>query len=946
MRVILLLCTVLLTGCASLLPLRGTPEPLPAASEGRIGELENGLRYYIRENNEPRARAELRLVVNAGSVLEAGDQRGAAHLVEHMAFNGTRHFEKQELVDYLERIGMRFGPDVNAYTSFDETVYLLTIPSDSLELLETGLQILEDWAHGVTFDSLEVEKERGVVIEEWRLGRGAGSRLQAKQFPVLLRGSRYAERLPIGSRESLESLSVDAVRRFYRDWYRPELMAVVAVGDFDGEQMEAQIRERFSRIPAREGPSRRDFTVPGHEQTLVSVATDPEATSATISVNMKRRPSQWTTVRDYRRWIVESLASGMMTNRLTEYTQRPGSPFLDVSSFQGRFLRPLSAYVLSARVPAEGVERGLRSLLLEVTRVRQHGFTATELEREKRQLLRRVEQRHAERHRITSTSYASDYVAHFLYGGTLVSTDDEYELYHRLVPEVTLRMVNDIAADWMRTEDRVILVNMPESDSLRPPPEGRLESIVRYTNRASTEPYSDAFASEPLLGVLPPLGQIVTERELPELGITEWILENGVRVLVKPTDFRDDEVLMVARSPGGTSLVSDEDYFAALTASAVVQAGGMGELSQTDLRKLLAGTVAGVGAELAETHEGLSGAASVQDMETLFQLTHLKFIAPRVDSLAIEAYRQQARSSVALRSASPDQLFSDSLRSILSQYHPRGVPLRAEDFERLNVERSFEIYRERFADASDFTFYLVGSFSIDSLKPMVRRYLATLPSLGREEVPVDVGIRAPDGVVIRTIHGGREPRARTQIVFHGPIDLTRDGVYELDLLSGVLRMRLRESLREELSGTYGVSVGAGAAGEPRPRYQLSIAFGGEPERMEELTDAAFAVIDSLRQIGPTEEDFLKAREAQLRERETDLRTNRFWIERMLSYDQQGWPLESILDLPDWLGQASAETVRQAAVRYLDPHRYVQVTLLPRPDDAHGMTEAVVPPELP
>ncbi len=946
MRVIFLLCTTLLTGCASLLPLRSAPEPLPADDGVRIGELENGLRYYIRSNQEPRARAELRLVVNAGSVLEAGDQLGAAHLVEHMAFNGTLHFEKQELVDYLERIGMRFGPDVNAYTSFDETVYLLTLPSDSAQLLSTGLQILEDWAHGVTFDSLEVEKERGVVIEEWRMGRGAGSRLQSKQFPVLLQGSRYAERLPIGTRESLESLSVDAVRRFYRDWYRPELMAVVAVGDFDADQMEAEIRERFSRILPRDGPSRRDYKVPGHDRTLISVATDPEATSATISVNMKRRPSAWETVRDYRRWIVESLASGMMTNRLSEFTQRPDSPFLDVSSFQGRFLRPLSAYVLSARVPAEGVERGLRELLLEVTRIRQHGFTETELEREKMQLLRRVEQRHAERHRVSSSSFASDYAAHFLYGGTLVSNEDEYELYNRLVPEVTLRMVNGIAAEWMRTEDRVILVNMPESDTLRPPPEGRLESIVRYTNRADTEPYSDAFASEPLLGVLPPLGSIESERELPELGITEWVLENGVRVLVKPTDFREDEVLMVARSPGGTSLVPDEHYFAALTASAVVQAGGLGELSQTDLRKLLAGTVAGVGAELSEAHEGISGAASVRDMETLFQLAHMKFVAPRQDSLAIEAYRQQARASVALRAASPDQLFADSLRSILAQYHPRGLPLRAEDFEHLDIERSFEIYRERFADASDFTFYLVGSFSVDSLRPLVRRYLATLPSLNREERPVDVGIRAPEGVVTRTIHGGSEPRARTQIVFTGPMELTRDAVYELDLLSSVLRIRLRESLREELSGTYGVSVGAGAAGEPRPRYQLSIAFGGEPERMEELTNAAFAVIDSIRSLGPSDGDFAKAREAQLRERETDLRSNRFWIERMLSYDQQGWPLESILDLPVWLADASSETIRQAALRYIDPHRYVQVTLLPRSDDPGRSSEAIATPELP
>lgn len=922
---LLLLC--LLPGCASLGLSRGS-EPLPIDRSVRIGTLDNGLRYYIHQNREPRARAELRLVVNAGSVLEARDQLGLAHLVEHMAFNGTDHFEKQALVDYLERIGMRFGPDINAYTSFDETVYQLTVPTDSAGPLATGLQILDDWARGISFDSVEVEKERGVVIEEWRLGQGAGSRLQEKQFPVLLRGSRYADRLPIGTRESLEEFSPAAARRFYRDWYRPELMAVVAVGDFDADSMEAAIRERFSALPSREGPERRQYLVPSHRETLVSIATDEEATAATVSINMKRPPSEWTTVEDYRRWIIETLASGMMTDRLSEWTQKPDSPFLDVSSFHGRFLRPLSAFVLSARVPATGVERGLQELLREMTRVRQHGFTDSELEREKSQLLRRAEQRHAERHRTTSASYAADYTAHFLYGGTLISDEDEYQLYRSLVPGITLGMVNAVADDWMQTENRVILVNMPESDSIRPPRQERLETIVRSADRARTTPYADARSTDPLLGRLPEPGRIVEERTYGELGITEWRLGNGARVLLKPTDFRDDELLLVARSPGGSSQVSDDDYLAALTASAVVQAGGLGQLSQVELRKLLAGTVAGVGADVSETHEGLSGAASVRDMETLFQLAHLKFQAPRRDSLAIEAYRQHARSTIALRSADPDQAFADTLRALLSQYHPRAMPLTPADFDRLDIDRSFEIYRDRFADASDFTFYLVGSFSLDSIRPLVITYLASLAGIDREEQARDVGIRAPEGVVTRTLHRGSEPRARTQIVFTGPVEFDRDRLYELDLLSGVLRLRLRESLREELSGTYGVSVGAGAVGDPRPRFQVSIGFGSEPERMPELTRAVFAVVDSLRTVGPRPDDLLKVKEMELREREVALRTNQFWIERMLSYDQHGWPLEDILDLPEWLARADAATVRDAALRYTDPTRYVQVTLLP------------------
>ncbi|HEX6927052.1 MAG TPA: insulinase family protein [Longimicrobiaceae bacterium] len=945
MRPIIGLLLSLLTGCTPFLLRPSALEPLPADTSVRIGELENGLRYYIRENHEPRARAELRLVVNAGSVLEAEDQRGVAHFVEHMAFNGTTNFEKQALVDYLEHIGMRFGPDVNAYTSFDETVYLLTVPTDSAGVLDTGLQILEDWATGISFDSLEVEKERGVVIEEWRLGRGAGSRMQEKQLPVLLRGSRYADRLPIGTRESLQRFDIEAARRFYRDWYRPDLMAVVAVGDFDPDSMEAKIREQFSDIPPRGGPERRNFGVPEHDETLISVATDEEATAATVSLNTKREPSRWTTVADYRRWIVETLASSMINNRLTEYTQRPNSPFLDVSSFQGRFLRPVSAYVLTARVPPNGVERGMRELLREIVRVRQHGFTESELEREKTQLLRRAQQRYTERHRITSASFAADYTAHFLYGGTLVAAEDEYELYRRLVPGITLPMVNAVAKEWMRMANRVILVSMPESDTIRVPAEWRLESIVRTMERLRTTPYDDTQVDAPLLGYQPEPGPVVSERKYEELGIVEWELENGVRVLAKATDFREDEVLMVGRSPGGSSLVSDEDYLAALTAPAVVQAGGLGELSQTELRKLLAGKVAGVGVDLSEQHEGVSGAASLQDLETLLQLVHLKFVAPRLDSLAIEAYRQQARSTIALRSRDPDQVFVDSLRAILSQYHPRALPLTVEDFERLDVERSFEIYRDRFGDASDFTFYFVGSFEVDSLRPLVERYLGSLPSRGRTEKGRDTGVEPPSGVVTRTIRRGHESRARTQIVFTGPIEFERDRLYELDLLAGVLRIRLRETLREELSGTYGVSVGAGAVAEPRPRYQVGIAFGSEPERMTELTQAVFQVIDSLQTYGPTRNDFLKAKEMALRARQTDLRTNRFWIERMLSYDQHDWPLEGILDLPEWLDRASEETIRRAARMFLDGGRYVQVTLLPEGSAPADTVEGVAGTEL-
>jgi zinc protease len=894
-----------------------------------VGTLENGLTYYIRGNAEPPNRAELRLVVNAGSVLEDEDQRGLAHLVEHMAFNGTRNFAKQELVDYLESVGMRFGPDVNAYTSFDETVYMLTLPTDRPGVLETGIQILEDWAHGVEFEPEEVEKERKVVIEEWRLGQGAGSRMRDRQFPVLARGSRYAERMPIGTYESLTRFDHEAARRFYRDWYRPDLMAVVAVGDFDVAWMESLIRDHFSRIEAPGRPRhRREFTIPQHRETLVSVVTDAEATGSSISLYLKRQPRQWTTARSYRDWIVESLASSMLTNRLSEFTQRPDSPFLDVSSFHGRFIRPLAAYVLNVRVPDRAVEPGLDALISEAERASRHGFTESELRREQREMLRIMEQRWVERAKTTSSSFAADYVSHFLYGGMLVDIDTENELYQRFIPEIRLREVNTQAREWMRDRNRVVLVTAPERPGIAVPSEDRLRERLLAVSRRPLRAYVDDVSDAPLVANPPTPAPIVSEERLEELGITRWELANGVKVVLKPTDFREDEVLLAAYSPGGSSLVPDSSFLHALTAPAVVQAGGLGDLSAIDLRKRLAGRVAGVGADIGDMHEGLSGAASPTDLDLLFQLVYLKFTAPRVDTSAFLAYQEQARASLENRSANPETVFSDSLRVILTQNHPRARPPSSAMFDDLDMHRSFEIYRDRFADASDFTFYLVGNFQVDSIRPLVQRYLGGLPSTGREEAGRDLGIGPPAGVVERVVRRGVEPKAMTQIVFTGPFEFSRDNLFLLSAFSDVLRLRLREVLREDLGGTYGVDVRASGLPGPRPRYQISIGFGADPERLEDLVAVVFAELDRLEREGPRGGDLAKVREMQLRSRELEVRRNHFWVSQLLAHDRYGWDPREILRYEDWIDSLRGEQIREVAERYLDRGNYVRVSLYP------------------
>ena len=895
----------------------------------RAGALPNGLRYYVRANARPEKRAELRLVVNAGSVLEDDDQRGLAHFVEHMAFNGTRHFAKNELVAYLESIGMRFGPDLNASTSFDETIYMLTLPTDSAATLEKGLTILEDWAHGILFDPAEVARERGVVIEEWRLGQGAAWRIGEKQFPVLFRGSRYATRLPIGTRASLDSASAPALKRFYRDWYRPDLMAVVAVGDFDAAKVEAQLRTRFASLAGpRAARPRPAFTVPDHDETLVAVATDREATGSNVSVVWKLAPESEGTVAAYRRGLITALHDAMLNRRLAEVAQRPGAPFLAAQSSKGELVRGLEVYSIGAVVAEGEIERGLEAILVEAARVDAHGFTAGELARARADLLRGYERAYAEREKSNSGALASEYVRHFLQGESAPGIAYEYRVALETLPAVTLDEVNRLGGSWISDRNRVVLAAAPEKAGTRVPDRAALLAVFDRVRARPLTAYVDSASSAPLLERPPTPGRVVSERRIPKIGVIEWRLSNGARVLVKPTDFQADQVLLRAYSPGGTSLVADSDYVAAATATAVVAEGGIGRFSRTELQKKLAGMAAVVAPTLDDDEEGLNGGGSPRDLETLLQLVHLHFTAPRADSAAFTSFQQRARAALANRGASPEAAFQDTLQVTLSQHHVRARPFTAPLVDEMSLARSLAIYRDRFADASDFTFVFVGNVVPDSLRPLVERYLASLPATNRRERPRDPGIEPPRGVVERTVRRGSEPKAQTAIVFTGSFEFSRANRYALAALAQVLDIQLRESLREQLGGTYGVRVSAQNERDPRPRYALAIDFGSAPDRAEPLVRALFAQLDTLKRDGPPPATLAKVREAALRARETSLKQNGYWLTQLAYFDRHGWPLDEIPDADKLVLSLEARTVRDAARRHLDAKRYVRVVLLP------------------
>ncbi|MFQ5709964.1 MAG: M16 family metallopeptidase [bacterium] len=915
-------------------------QKLPVDPKITVGKFDNGLTYYIRVNKKPAKRAELRLVVNAGSVLEEDDQQGIAHFVEHMAFNGTKHFAKQEIVDYLESVGMRFGPDINASTSFDETVYMLQVPTDKAEILETAFQILEDWAHNVSFNEAEVDNERGVVIEEWRLGRGAAARMRDKQFPILFHDSRYARRLPIGKREILDSAHSETLRRFYRDWYRPDLMAVIAVGDFDKSRMEDLIIQHFSPLPlAKNARERKLYPVPDHQETLFAIASDPEATRSSVTLYFKHDVEEQETAAAYRKLLMGLLYNGMFNNRLNELVKQADPPFLFGFSSKGRFIRSKEFYLLGAAVKDNGIERGLEALLAEAKRVKLYGFTDSELERQKADMLRGIELAYNERDKSNSDQYAAEFIRNFLTDEPIPGIEYEFKLYQTLMPTIHVQEVNELAGNWISDANRVILVNGPEKEGVEIPNQEALLAVFEEAKSKSVAPYSDTVSDLPLVGNLPRPGHITRKHKIKKLGVTEWTLSNGVRVILKPTDFKNDQIIFTAFSPGGSSLVDDKHYVAAITATSLVEEGGLGDFDEIALQKKLAGKAVRVSPWIGSLQEGLSGSASPADLETLLELIYLYFTAPRQDSTAFASYQARIKGLLENRQASPQAAFRDTLQVILTQHNFRTRPWSEAMLREMDLQESLQIYRNRFADASDFTFIFVGNIDFHKFKPLVQSYLGALPATGRKETWRDVGIRYPRGVIKRAVKRGLEPKSQVRLVFSGPFQWNRQNRYQLNAMTSVLQIKLREVLREDKGGTYGVGVSASASHYPVEDYSISISFGCAPKRVAELTRLVFEQIDSLKTFGIADSYVAKVKEMQRRQREVNLKENGFWLSILRTYYFHQQNLPDILKYDKLVKHLSAKSIQKAARQYFDLDNYVQVVLYPEQFDDTGNDSA-------
>ncbi len=890
--------------------------PLPLDPQVTIGHLDNGLTYYLRENHKPRNRAVMRLVVNAGSVLEQDDQRGLAHFLEHMAFNGTKHFPKQALVDFLESIGMRFGADLNAYTSFDETVYMLEIPLDKEAVIDRAFQILADWAHEMTLAPEDIDAERGVILEEWRLGRGARQRVRDRQLPVLLHDSRYAARLPIGSTNVIATAPREAFVRFYRAWYRPDLMAVVIVGDFDKAAMERRVRKWFAPLgnPA-DAPPRKLYPVPDHADTLFSIVTDPELPFTTIQIACLLPAHEDRTRGDYRQSLIEALYTAMFNERLDEKTRQAEPPYLGAGIGKSALVRTKDAFFQMAAVKEGAWAEGLKALLLEARRVRRDGFTATELARAKANLLRSYEQAYAERDKLKSASFAGEYTRNFLRGEPIPGIAAELELVKEFLPGIELAEVNTAARGWTTPTNRVVLYSAPEKPNLPVPTRDDILAVMREVEAAEVEAYADDVARKPLLDPLPAPARITATRRYDAINVTRWTLANGARVWLKPTDFQNDQVLFSAVSPGGLSLASDREYVQAATAIQIITQSGVGDFDANQLRKQLAGKVVGVTPGIGAVSEGLSGSASPRDLETLFQLVYLYFTRPRADAEPFAALQTRLREAARNRLNDPAAVFSDELERVMYGNHPRHQPLTLEWIAGMDRHKSLRFYRRRFANAGDFDFVFVGNFTPDQLRPFVERYLATLPDAGRREKPRFHGDIPARGHVTLEVFKGVEPRATVRLLLTGDAPWRYEELLPLRAAVEVLRIRLRETLREEQGGVYGVGVSGALQRWPRNAFASRVAFGCDPARADALIQTALDEIHRLQTEGPRAEDLAKVKEIQRRGFEKGRKENPFWLANLEFRVRNGLDPEGILNYPARVDALTAGQVRAAAKRY-------------------------------
>ncbi|WP_454802980.1 M16 family metallopeptidase [Mucilaginibacter phyllosphaerae] len=902
---------------------------IPLDGAVHTGKLKNGFTYYIRHNQTPKNRAQFYLVNKVGSVLENDDQLGLAHFVEHMTFNGSRNFPKNTMMNYLQSAGVRFGADVNAYTGYDETVYQLPLPTDNKELVNKGLQIVHDWAQSATLDPAEIDKERGVILEEKRLGKGATDRLQQQYYPLLFNHSRYAARNPIGTDAILKNFKPATIRQFYHDWYRPDLQALIIVGDIDADAMEQKVKALFADLknPATERKLIA-YAIPLTGQNQFIALTDKEVNSTIAEVVIKHKAPVMAAPADYKALLMRQLFNSMLATRFAELLRRPNPAYLSANAGIKDFLGGLDTYRATVVAKPRELKKGFIAMWYETERLKALGFNEDELERAKQNLKEQFGNVYRERDKNSSENYVQEYLSHFLKREAAPGIAGEYKLMNTYLPQIKLSDFGMLMNVYLTDNNRDIIITAPADAQKDLPVKEEMDKWIAEAKGMPMQPFATQTSTASLLTAQPVAGKVVNEEKINNDGITTLKLSNGVKVIIKPTAFKNNQIVFRGFSPGGTSLYDNRDYPSATNAAAIIAAAGVGNLSANELDRFVADKELEVRPYIAERYQGITGGSSVKDFEVAMSLVYAYLTQPQKDSSLYKTMMDRSRARYYNRANDPGSVYNDTVSAVLGNNNIRRTGPSIKKLDMVNLDRAYQIYKERFANAGDMTFVFAGSIDIATAKPILEKYLGSLPRTQTMDKAKDLDLAIPAGEISKTVYKGKEAKASVLLVYSGKYDYDERNNIFFDALRETLNIRLLETLREEESGVYSPRVELTTAKYPKPTFTLTVQFGCAPANVDKLIATAKAEVAALANSGPGQQNISKWQAEWIRQRELDVNENPWWLNYLVDKIQAGDKPDGYIKDQTFVNQTNPAGLKDMARKYLQNGNFIKLVLMP------------------